>query len=97
MECEERLRYKPINKVINNEQLSTSPEHYRKGGRECVEFIEAALGKEGFQSYCLGNVMKYVWRHDKAGGAKDIRKAKRYLEYWLAAEGMENIKERVNE
>lgn len=71
---------------------SSNPEHYKRGGHECVEFIEAALGKEGFQAFCLGNVMKYVWRQGDAGGAKDIRKAKRYLEYWLAAEGIESVR-----
>lgn len=70
------------------------PGHYKSGGMECVDFIKAALGKDGFQAFCLGNVMKYVWRHGSAGGAEDIRKAKRYLEYWLDAEGTEKSEER---
>lgn len=51
------------------------PEHYVKNGFEVIDIIEAwGLG------YRLGNVIKYVLRHqDKGNPIKDLRKAQWYL------------------
>ena len=38
------------------------PPHYRQGGIECIDAIEAALTPEEFRGYCKGNVLKYVCR-----------------------------------
>jgi homoserine dehydrogenase len=56
--------------------LVNSPPHYRVGGIETIDFIEAKqLG------YHLGNVVKYVSRADHKGNKKqDLEKAKWYLE-----------------
>ena len=56
-----------------------SPPHYNKGKIETIEYLESALGHQGFLDYCLGNVLKYVsrWRHK--GGPEDLRKAQWYL------------------
>lgn len=56
-----------------------SPEHYTSGGIECIDAIEAALTPEEFRGYLKGNIMKYVWRERKKGGAQSIAKAKWYL------------------
>lgn len=56
-----------------------SPEHYTSGGIECIDAIEAALTPEEFCGYLKGNIMKYVWRERKKGGAQSIAKAKWYL------------------
>jgi hypothetical protein len=47
-----------------------NPEHYRQGGIECIDAIEAALTPEEFRGYCKGNAMKYIWRmnHHAKGG-----------------------------
>lgn len=63
------------------------PSHYTSGDVECIEGIRAALGNEGFEAYCAGNVIKYVWRYRHKGGLADVRKAAKYLG-WLA-EGVE--------
>ena len=55
------------------------PAHYRNGEIECIDAIRSALGEDGFRALCLGNVIKYVWRHEHKGGLEDLRKAVFYL------------------
>ena len=52
-----------------------NPEHYRQGGIECIDAIEAALTPEEFRGYCKGNAMKYIWRmnHHAKGGDRRAR------------------------
>ena len=52
-----------------------SPSHYKVGGIETIDFIEAKnLG------YNLGNVVKYVTRaHHKGALLEDLKKAQWYL------------------
>ena len=54
------------------------PSHYIGGGIECIDAIEAALGREGAADFCRGNVIKYAWRAASKGGAEDMRKAAWY-------------------
>ena len=56
----------------------TSPNHYKQGGIECIDAIRAALGKEGFEAYCVGNVIKYNWRYKHKNGLEDLKKAQVY-------------------
>lgn len=51
------------------------PPHYKKGGIETIDFIEAKQ-----LPYNLGNVVKYVTRAEHKGAAvEDLRKAQWYL------------------
>jgi hypothetical protein len=53
-----------------------SPAHYKIGGIETIDFIEAKK-----LNYNLGNVVKYITRADhKANRLEDLQKAKWYLE-----------------
>jgi len=57
------------------------PQHYNNGSVECIDAIRAALGDEGFQAYCQGNVIKYLWRHKYKGKpVEDLRKCSWYLQ-----------------
>jgi len=57
------------------------PRHYNNGSVECIDAIRAALGDEGFQAYCQGNVLKYLWRHKYKGKpVEDLRKCTWYLQ-----------------
>jgi hypothetical protein len=56
------------------------PEHYRQGGIECIDAIQAALTPEEFRGYCKGNALKYVWRERYKGGDESLRKAQWYLD-----------------
>ena len=59
--------------------MVNSPPHYNQEGIECIDAIEAALGPDGFQAFCRGNVMKYTWRTDRKNGQEDLEKARWYL------------------
>lgn len=58
------------------------PTHYTSGGIECIEAIKASMNTDGFQDYCKGNIIKYIWRWRKKGGVEDLKKAQVYLG-WL--------------
>lgn len=57
------------------------PNHYCQGGIECIEAIQASMTPEGFQDYCKGNVMKYIWRWRDKAGVEDLKKARVYLNW----------------
>jgi hypothetical protein len=57
----------------------TAPSHYRQGAVECIDAIKAALGDDGYEGYCQGQVMKYIWRYRHKNGVEDLRKASYYL------------------
>lgn len=60
--------------------MVNNPAHYNQAGIECIEAIKAALGPEGFQSYCQGNAMKYLWRYKYKGKpVEDLKKAQWYM------------------
>ena len=64
------------------------PAHYNKG-IECIDIIQTILGREGCAAFCIGNAIKYIYRHDQKGHAQeDIEKAIWYLKKYLElAEG----------
>lgn len=56
-----------------------SPAHYKRSEIETIDAIRAALGEEGFLSFCRGNCLKYVWRAPLKGRfAEDMQKAAWY-------------------
>lgn len=59
------------------------PSHYTHGKIETIDKIEDVLGLEGFQAYCVGNAIKYLDRYKLKNGFEDIKKAKRYLEFYI--------------
>ena len=72
------IRMKTIATFTSNVSVKDNvnhPEHYKTGGIETIDFIEAkSLG------YHLGNVVKYVTRADHKGNRlEDLKKAQWYL------------------
>ena len=67
------VMFSTSNKSVKD--LINSPTHYKVGGIETIDFIEAKnLG------YNLGNVVKYVTRaHHKGALLEDLKKAQWYL------------------
>ena len=63
------------NDTVNSPDNGNHPAHYKVGGIETIDFIEAKkLG------YNLGNVVKYITRADHKGNKlEDLRKAQWYL------------------
>ena len=55
------------------------PAHYTQGRFEVIDVIEDTLGTDSFKGYCIGNVIKYVLRHEYKGGTEDLQKAQWYL------------------
>ena len=55
------------------------PKHYLKDGLECIDIINSLLGDEGFEAYCRGNCLKYLWRYKDKGGLEDLKKCEWYL------------------
>ena len=59
--------------------MVNKPPHYQ-GEVECIDAIASALGKEGFEAFCRGNAIKYIYRAHKKGNYKqDLEKAIWYL------------------
>ena len=55
------------------------PAHYTQGAIECIDAIEAALGREGFVAFLRGQVIKYNWRlGHKDAASQDAGKAAWY-------------------
>lgn len=59
------------------------PIHYTQGGIECIQAIEASMSPPGFQDYCKGNVLKYIWRWRDKNGIEDLEKAEVYLKWMI--------------
>lgn len=56
------------------------PNHYTWKGEECITLIRIMCrGEEGFDGYCKGNVVKYLFRETKKNGLEDLKKARVYL------------------
>lgn len=54
------------------------PQHYNKGGIECLDVIKAFYGKEAFEGFCAGNMLKYAMRYKHKGQALDDLKKIRF-------------------
>ena len=52
------------------------PPHYADKKIEVIDYIRDTLPPSGFVDYCIGNVIKYVSRWRKKGGAEDLKKAR---------------------
>ena len=65
--------------------MVNNPPHYTNGVIECIDAIKASLTPQQYAGYLRGNVLKYLWRYDRKGGAEDLRKARTYLEWLIEA------------
>lgn len=82
------MRYKEIRDALNADVVSdevvdvvNSPPHYKTGGIEAIEGIEASMGPEAYAGYLKGNIMKYMWRYERKGKpVEDLKKARWYLD-----------------
>ena len=80
------MRYKEIRDALNGEvadvvDVVNSPSHYKSGGIEAIEGIEASMGPEAYAGYLKGNIMKYMWRYERKGKpVEDLKKARWYLD-----------------
>jgi hypothetical protein len=61
--------------------IVNKPKHYNSGKIEVINYIEDVAGqlKNGFEGYCIGNVLKYISRQHLKNGLEDVRKSSWYL------------------
>ena len=57
----------------------TKPAHYADKKIEVIEYIKDTVTTEGYEGYCIGNVIKYISRYKKKNGLEDLKKARYYL------------------
>ena len=80
------MRYKEIRDALNDGEggavdVVNSPPHYKTGGIEAIEGIEASMAPEAYAGYLKGSVMKYLWRYEKKGKPlEDLKKARWFLD-----------------
>ncbi|EAG3249411.1 DUF3310 domain-containing protein [Listeria monocytogenes] len=53
------------------------PTHYNQGGIETLDYIKAKAPH--YESYAIGNIIKYVSRYQHKNGLEDLKKAQFYL------------------
>ena len=65
------------------------PKHYNihPSGIECIRITE-------HMGFCLGNVIKYVWRSDEKNGVEDLKKAVWYLQREISRRGTNDPSDR---
>jgi len=83
------MRYKEVRDALNHEVVDVvnSPPHYKTGGIEAIEGIEASMGPEAYAGYLKGSVTKYLWRYEKKGKPlEDLKKARWFLDRLIAAQ-----------
>lgn len=66
------------------------PDHYKAGGIETIDYLEAKLGKEGFEGYCVGNILKYTSRYKHKNGLEDLKKAQWYINRLVESKEQDN-------
>ena len=85
-EAKKKLR-EELEVKLDKEDMVNHPKHYTQGEIECIDaikYINNKLHMEGYEGYCLGNFIKYIWRCNFKNGWEDIDKAIFYLTELLA-------------
>ena len=96
--AEEQLEHalkKEAEKTMQEQKpdMVNHPPHYTQGEIECIEaikYINNKLHMEGYEGYCLGNFIKYIWRCNFKNGWEDIDKAIFYLSELLTEHTKDN-------
>lgn len=74
--------------VVTEQDTVNHPKHYElPNGIEVFDVIAGAMSEGALKGFCIGNVIKYVCRHDRKNGVEDLRKAKWYLDSYLSEIG----------
>lgn len=64
---------------------TVTPDYYKAGGVETIDYLHAFLTEDEFNGFCKGNVIKYVSRANRKNGVEDIRKARDYIGYLITS------------
>lgn len=79
---EEKEIEKEMNNFIYADEIH-HPDHYTWKCVECKDVIETMVtGLSGIEAYCMGNIIKYLYRYPKKGTLEtDLAKAAQYMEF----------------
>jgi hypothetical protein len=58
-----------------------TPNHYKKGGVQVVDFLRLFLTAEEFRGWVKGDAIAYIARERDKGGDQDIAKAEKTLSF----------------
>jgi hypothetical protein len=70
-----------------------NPDHYKRGGIEAIDYLQAKMTPAQFKGYCMGSVLKYVSRAGyKCGNSleQDLKKARWFLDKLIETEEQNN-------
>lgn len=56
------------------------PDYYA-GDIECIDAMKQSQGRPATVDFCVCNAFKYLWRWRHKDGARDLEKARWYLDY----------------
>ena len=66
---------------MNESEDKINPNHYTYSKYQAIDIIEDLSSElDGFDGFCIGNVIKYIWRFKHKNGCEDLENAKWYLE-----------------
>ena len=72
--------------------LINKPPHYTRGNIETIDAIQSALSTEGFNAFCQGQIIKYVWRYEHKNGVEDLEKAEWYLKRLIRMQKNDSVR-----
>lgn len=76
----EEYTHMKIEKTEKKNDNVNHPSHYADScSLECFDMILCIFGPVGTFEFCLGNAIKYLWRHKFKNGEEDVDKAGWYL------------------
>jgi hypothetical protein len=84
LEPSEKAIAEVLAKHRNDSEKVNHPQHYNHGKYECIDVMVENFGKEAVKHFCLLNAFKYVWRTNYKNGVEDVRKAMKYLDFYLS-------------
>lgn len=73
--------FERYNSEIKEHDNVNHPSHYNNGDIEVIDYIKDKLGKDGYEAFCIGNVIKYISRYKFKNGKEDLNKAMTYLSW----------------
>jgi len=67
-------------KTTTENAVVDHPQHYTHGSIECIDIVHVMTAdKAGIEAFCVGNVVKYLYRYQQKNGVEDVKKAGWYL------------------
>lgn len=76
----EPVKEEPMKEKVIHVDDYIKPSYYKEGKYECIDVLNDILSDSGLESFCRGNVIKYLWRCNSKNGLEDLIKAKYYLD-----------------